>query len=448
MERQPAPDTAVLVVGAGPTGLLLACELCRRGIDCLLVDAYDAPLGWDRATVIHPRSLQIFESLGVVGEFLDAGVIVRGSRFFSDGESLGGFDFTANLTRYPFDLGLSEETTERIVAAYLERHGGAVTRSTRLLGLEPGPDAVTATLEAHGERREVTVSWLIGCDGYRRLVRDLAGIAYLGGNPDEPWAVFDASFTDTRIPLDIITGYYDDPLVILTPLPGGLFRVAHVSRGEAHDVLLDSYEAERRPVAERIVESGVAVDANLVRLDAAARAVRNARVRAVFADPDAVRTEAVAGAEVDRDYQGSRIVSGADRAEVVGGSPGRLLPRTAVVRLSDGTSSLLHELTNRTGYTLLVLGGLGAGVDEVTAVLDRLGSVSANGFLDAAYGSIVGVAGGPRVGSIDTETAAQLDAAGLSVLVVRPDRYVGMRRDGADTEGTAYLAEYLDTLAA
>jgi 2-polyprenyl-6-methoxyphenol hydroxylase-like FAD-dependent oxidoreductase len=219
MERQAAPDTPVLVFGAGPTGLLLACELRRRGVECLLVDAYDAPLGWDRATVIHPRSLQIFESLGVVGEFFDAGVIVRGSRFFSDGESLGGFDFTANLTRYPFDVGLSEETTERILAAYLERHGGAVTRSIRLVGLEPGPDAVTATLEAQGERRDV-------------------------------------------------------------------------------------------------------------------------------------------------------------------------------------------------------------------------------------YGFIVGVAGGPRVGSIDTETAAQLDVAGLSVLVVRPDRYVGMRRGGADTEGTAYLAEYLDTLAA
>lgn len=57
---------SVLVVGAGPTGLLLAAELQRRGVPCHVIDALPAPLHWDRATVIHPRSLQIFESLGVV----------------------------------------------------------------------------------------------------------------------------------------------------------------------------------------------------------------------------------------------------------------------------------------------------------------------------------------------------------------------------------------------
>ena len=55
---------SVLVVGAGPTGLLLALELERRGVRCHLIDARPGPLHWDRATVVHPRSLQIF---GVAG---------------------------------------------------------------------------------------------------------------------------------------------------------------------------------------------------------------------------------------------------------------------------------------------------------------------------------------------------------------------------------------------
>ena len=54
----------MLVVGAGPTGLLLAAELERRDVECLLIDALDAPRGWDRATVVHERSLEIFEALG------------------------------------------------------------------------------------------------------------------------------------------------------------------------------------------------------------------------------------------------------------------------------------------------------------------------------------------------------------------------------------------------
>lgn len=56
----------VLVVGAGPTGLLLASELERRGVRCHLIDARSGPMHWDRATVVHPRSLQIFEAIGLV----------------------------------------------------------------------------------------------------------------------------------------------------------------------------------------------------------------------------------------------------------------------------------------------------------------------------------------------------------------------------------------------
>ena len=59
----------VLVVGAGPTGLLLAAELHRRGVPCHLIDARPGPLHWDRATVVHPRSLEVFESLGLIGKF-------------------------------------------------------------------------------------------------------------------------------------------------------------------------------------------------------------------------------------------------------------------------------------------------------------------------------------------------------------------------------------------
>lgn len=67
----------MLVVGAGPTGLLLAAELARRDVDCLLIDAHDAPLDWDRATVVHTRSIEIFEPLGLADRILDQAV--RGS---------------------------------------------------------------------------------------------------------------------------------------------------------------------------------------------------------------------------------------------------------------------------------------------------------------------------------------------------------------------------------
>ncbi len=74
-EDESRRSTQVLVVGAGPTGLLLASELERRGVSCVLIDALDAPRDWDRATVVHPRSMEIFEALvdSVVGLSADTG---------------------------------------------------------------------------------------------------------------------------------------------------------------------------------------------------------------------------------------------------------------------------------------------------------------------------------------------------------------------------------------
>ncbi|HEY2216156.1 MAG TPA: FAD-dependent monooxygenase, partial [Solirubrobacteraceae bacterium] len=66
-----------MVVGAGPTGLLLGAELRRRGVDCLLIDSLQGPRHWDRATIVHPRSLELFASLGIAERFLRRGVKQR-----------------------------------------------------------------------------------------------------------------------------------------------------------------------------------------------------------------------------------------------------------------------------------------------------------------------------------------------------------------------------------
>jgi 2-polyprenyl-6-methoxyphenol hydroxylase-like FAD-dependent oxidoreductase len=122
-------DPCVLVVGAGPTGLLLATELVRREVDCLLIDAHDAPLGWDRATVVHERSIEIFEALGVADRLIGQSVKVRGAQLRSDGSALGVVDLGSAGSRYGFDLGLSERssnpsspsTWKTMVAPWLDR---------------------------------------------------------------------------------------------------------------------------------------------------------------------------------------------------------------------------------------------------------------------------------------------------------------------------------------
>ena len=133
---------SVLVVGAGPTGLLAAAELRRRSVECILIDAHERPMGWDRATVVHPRSLEIFESLGILEPLLRAGVKQRRARLHSNGQVLGEIDLDLCGSRYPFNIGISEEVTEAILADYLAAQGGEVRRATKLVAMQERQDGV------------------------------------------------------------------------------------------------------------------------------------------------------------------------------------------------------------------------------------------------------------------------------------------------------------------
>ncbi|HEX4307744.1 MAG TPA: FAD-dependent oxidoreductase, partial [Solirubrobacterales bacterium] len=235
-----AVECDVLVVGAGPTGLTLAAELQRRGVDALLVDARDEPQKWDRATVVHPRSLEIFEALGIVDRFIAAGVPQRAARLYSAGEVLVEVDFSLSGAPYPYNLGLSEEDTERFLTASLEAAGGSVERSTTLVGMSQDTDEVTATIERGGREEEVRCAWIVGCGGFHSPVRDALGIELEGHDIADPWAVFDVTLGGRTTDFETTLVYLEEPMVILTPLPGRRFRVYTRPRNEDADFVADA----------------------------------------------------------------------------------------------------------------------------------------------------------------------------------------------------------------
>ena len=220
------------------------------------------------------------------------------------------------------------------------------------------------------------------------------------------------------------------------------WKLALVCRGEAGEGLLDTYEVERRPVAELVVASGAAVEIAHALTDRTARAERDAAARSMLADPEAVHHEAAAESEIDRLYPRSRAVAGDGGAGIV---PGVLLPDTAPVQPSNGDPRSLHELANGPGLTLLILGGPRADPDRVAALVTEL-ERRPRPIVDAVVGFCTSPApGGDQVGRWAEAVATRLGVVDVTVLAVRPDRYIGLRDDTGDA---AVVDAYLDGLVA
>ncbi|MDX2168271.1 MAG: FAD-dependent monooxygenase [Deltaproteobacteria bacterium] len=156
--------TDVLIVGAGPVGLVLTAELRRHGIANRIVDALPAPSPYCRAIGVSPRSMEVFDDIGVVEAAIEAGVWLRSMRAYVNGEqeqamSLDGFDL-------PFgSLALPRNETERVLTEHLARLGGTVERRVQLTGLQQddagaasfsdgAPRAGERAPDARGLRRE------------------------------------------------------------------------------------------------------------------------------------------------------------------------------------------------------------------------------------------------------------------------------------------------------
>src|SRR5579859_1413159 len=246
MSPNASRQTTVLVVGAGPTGLLLACELHRRGVPCELIDAQPAPNHWDRATVVHPRSLQIFESMELVEQFLAAGCRQRVIKLHSGGELLGTIDLAGCGSIYGFNVGLSEETTESILRESLQQHGGQVRRSSRLVGLTIKPDnSVIGDIERDGDRYQIESRWVVGCDGLRSATRTLAGVGFAGHDMLKPWAVFDAAVDPWTETFEANMVYLEPLPIILTAIPGHRWRVYLRPNSEGSDLVGDALSTLR-----------------------------------------------------------------------------------------------------------------------------------------------------------------------------------------------------------
>jgi 2-polyprenyl-6-methoxyphenol hydroxylase-like FAD-dependent oxidoreductase len=238
-------DKPVLVVGAGPTGLTLAIDLARRGVHCRVIDARTSAFEGSRGKGLQPRTLEIFEDLGVLNDILDAGgpypkLRLHWGRLSLPLGFIGAKARPTDGVPYPNVWMMPQATTERILRERLNALGISVEFGSALLRFEQDADGVQAALST-GET--LRASFLVGADGGHSTVRGALGLKLEGAAlGDKPLHVADLGIDGLDRNHWHVWPFAKGGLIALCPLAGTtlfqLFSEAQVSPENIGEVIL------------------------------------------------------------------------------------------------------------------------------------------------------------------------------------------------------------------
>jgi 2-polyprenyl-6-methoxyphenol hydroxylase-like FAD-dependent oxidoreductase len=553
----------VLVVGAGPTGLTLACELRRHGVSVRVIDRASGPSPLSRAIIVHARTLEVLDAMGVADELVQRGRELSRTNVYANGKRIVSIDGGELDTPFPYVLGVSQHETESVLRGLLARLGGEITWDAELTRLSQDTEGVRATCRRLTEDEKIHTKWLVGCDGAHSAVRKALSIPFEGEKYPEEFILADVKLewdlpddelhvflsedgvlvvaamgqgrhrligsTSAGIPADAsspptlddfrtivahragvpatvsdpawtahfrvhrrLVPYYRDRRVFLagdaahihSPAGGqgmntGIqdahnlaWKLALAIRGRGGQAMLDSYQKERRAIAEGVLRgTDLAFRVATVR-NPIARAVRD-RLAGVLSSLEVVQQRmrrSASGLAIS--YQASPIV-----AEDVGGFPQEMLqrdPESASFRdrqafaaapapgdrAPDGTATMdatgeptrLFELFRSTKHTLLLFDGRAAttggykNLDTIgREVRDRYGDWIAVCVVVPASSRPAALGwDGPLLLDVEGDLEHRYGAGAECLYLIRPDGYIGYRCQPASGERLlAYLAKLL-----
>lgn len=192
-------QTDVLIVGAGPTGLVLALWLNRQGVGVRIIDKSSGPGEASRAMAVQARTLELYRQLDLAEPVIEAGYKTPAMNMWARGRHRARIplgDAGKDVSAYPFVLVYPQDRHERLLVQQLQSLGVDVERQTELLSFEEGESHVKALLKhADGREESFTAAFVAGCDGARSLVRQAIGSGFEGGTYKQLFYVADVRVT-------------------------------------------------------------------------------------------------------------------------------------------------------------------------------------------------------------------------------------------------------------
>ena len=530
MSSTEAPE--VLIVGAGPTGMVAAIELRRRGIDCRIVERRAGPVDTSRAITVHARTLEILDDMGIAERWLHGGVPNGGYEFNFRGSDLKPhLDYTRLPTRFPYVLMFNQNESEKILRDHLQSNLDLpIEWNTELIDIsedDEGKITVKLKHKAEDDREEVIHPlWVLACDGLHSPTREALGIKYEGTEyegmvmqmidvrlenfrgtdhllhyymsentflmigkiegPNHRVLISAQGTVDEVIKSDFITPIVKADLpdvkigepewkttweiwirkaeqyrkghVFLCGESGHIhsvaggqgwnvsmqdaynlgWKLALVVKGKAGDALLDSYECEREPVSEQVIEGSSKIHEIIMAHGS------GLEDRMALTQTDGWNDEAVARISgLSYNYRGVQPVP----TNAITGRSVQAGDRIGDVQISDHLR--LHQLLAHTRFTLLIFADESEGpqIDIARTLVENLAATFDELIRPELFAPET-VHPWPDVLPISDPTFCVRDALdvkpGGEMLLVRPDSYLACRLPLAlGDELSTFLREFL-----
>jgi 2-polyprenyl-6-methoxyphenol hydroxylase-like FAD-dependent oxidoreductase len=213
----------VLIVGAGPTGLVLALWLIKQGVQVRIIDRASGPGTTSRALAVQARTLELYRQLDLTEPVLEQGYQIPAINLWVKGRNEATISFekiAEGLSPYgPFIFPQDEH--ERLLVKRLEELGTLVERDTQLLSFEEKPEAVSATFQKGEQPAETCEArYLIGSDGARSIVRQGLGIGFSGGTYQQLFYVADVEASGPALNGELHIDLDQSDFIIVFPLKG------------------------------------------------------------------------------------------------------------------------------------------------------------------------------------------------------------------------------------
>src|SRR3954454_24338195 len=292
---QRAERRKVVVVGAGPTGLLLAGDLAAAGGDTLVLERRRTESNLTRAFAVHARTLELLDARGLADDLIAAGCPVGGLQLFGRVR----IDLTRLPTRFPFVLVVPQYELERRLEVRARAAGAELRQGVDVIGLHQDEDTVTVVVrDPAGVVRELSAEYVVGCDGAHSAVRRALGLPFPGRS-----AVRSVMLADVRLsvtPPDVLTvDAGPEGFAFIAPFGDGWYRVIAWDRAHQRNDHDPVDLEDIRSITRRVLgaDHGLHDPRWMSRFHSDERQVPSYRVGRVFLAGDAAHVHSPAGGQ-------------------------------------------------------------------------------------------------------------------------------------------------------